>query len=791
MKIRIAIVLALLFSVQVVFSQDVTQSIKGKVVDKVTGEPLPGASVVVENTDPIIGTITDFDGNYILENVKVGRHNINFSYLGYNSVQIPEVLLSSVRPFILDVGLEVNSQVLEGVEVTARKGKEASNSMATLSARSFTVEESSRFAGGLSDPSRVAYNFAGVTFSSPQDNGVVIRGNAPSSVLWRLNGIDVSGLAHFAGGNLAGAGLISTYSANTLKSSDFFTGAYPAEYANSTSGVFDIQFRKGDNEERKHMVQLGILGLDLASEGPIKKGGKSSYLVNYRHGFVGYYGAMAKGAEPHFQDLSFQLNLPTEKKGDFAVWGIGGTSKSVAPRKRYQEKYDEDKDVLTIKRRQYFGDFLDKDITFGVAAAGVNHKIRVGERSFLRSVVGFTSNYYQNDTRLFHADADTLNTGSYTPYQDLKSLENKIELASTMYSMLNSKLSNETGVRASVLSVDAHSYKSKNTSAAPSEIFSIKGNASNISAYTQFKYQLLPSLTLNAGLSSTKFQETDEVTLEPRAGLKWQYLSFSSLSLAYGKHTKREELKTYFYLNPETGAKNDLLLSKSGHYIANISFDLSSKTKLSVEAYYQSLYDVPVVKGTPYSFVNYTSMWQVNGPIINNGTGINKGVDFTLEQVMHKGFYYMLTASLFDSKYTDAQGVERNTLYNRNYLVTLATGKEFVIRGKNLLGFNMNVTYMGGGRLTPYLLDESLASEQVIYDSSRMFDDQFEPEIWLNAGITYKINKKNSTRTWGIDFQNALITEKMAGYKYNFHQKSIDEDKVLLLLPNLYYKIEF
>ncbi|MEM9052296.1 MAG: TonB-dependent receptor [Bacteroidota bacterium] len=773
------------------FTQSNTQKIKGKVIDQMTGEPLIGATVVIEGSEPLIGTVTDVEGNYTLENVKLGRNVVVVSFIGYKQIRIPEILVTAAKPFLLDISLEDNIANMDVVVVTAQSGKEALNSMATVSARSFTIEESSRLAGGLSDPSRVAYNFAGVTFSSPQDNGVVIRGNSPSNVLWRLNGLDVSGAAHFGGGNLAGAGLISIYSANILRGSDFFTGAFPAEYANATAGVFDINFRKGNSEEVQHSAQLGLLGVDLSSEGPLSKGGKSSYLVNYRHGFIGYYGAAAGGTEPHYQDLSFNLNFPTEKSGEFSLWGIGGVSSIKSPFREYSEEFDEATNTSNIKLREYESDFLDSEIDFAMGAIGLNHKLLIGKSAFLSSNIGYTSTLYDNETVFFEEDGETLNTGTLHPHYRRRNVENKIEFASRLNSQLTERLSNRTGVRANLLQTESHSLGVDQPMDPLEEYFSIEGNTYSVNAFTQFKYMLATNIDLNVGLSSTKFGLANELTLEPRVGFKWQYLPFAQLGLAYGRHSKHEELKTYFYTNTETGRPNELRLSKADHYVASLGFSLSKNLSLTVEGYYQSLFDVPTIEGTSISFANYTTLWEVNGPITNNGTGRNVGVDLTLERVMDKGFYYLFTASVFDSKYEDAQQIKRNTLFNRNWITSLAVGKEFVVKEKNLLGINLNATYMGGGRLTPFLQQESLAAQDVIYDTDRLFEIQSDPEIWLNAGVTYKINKSKSTRTWGLDFQNALLTEQVAGYKYNFRDNTIDEDKVFFILPNLYYKIEF
>ena len=773
------------------YAQINTQSIKGKVVDNITGEPLIGATVAIEDTDPLVGTVTDFEGKYVLKSVPVGRHVLVIRFIGYQQVRIPEILLTSAKPFLLDVSLKEDLASLGEVVVTARKGKEPLNTMATVSARSFTIEESSRFAGGLSDPSRVAYNFAGVTFSAPQDNGVVIRGNSPTNVLWRVNGLDVGGAAHFGGGNMAGAGLISIYSANILRGSDFFTGAFPAEYANATSGAFDINFRKGNAEENQHLLQLGVLGIDVASEGPISKKGESSYLINYRHGFIGYYGALAGGAAPYYQDLSFNLNFPTKKGGEFTFWGIGGLSSIDTPIREYEKEFDENKNAYDIQYREYERDFLESQIDFGMGALGLNHKIPLGKTSFLQSTLGYTTNLYDNNTQFFEEDADTLNTGTFHPHLNQRNVETKVEFASRLYSKLGPNITNESGVRANLLSVESHSFDVDAPMNPLTENYTLSGNTHSMNFYTQFKVMLTPGLDLNAGLASTKFGRVEEVTLEPRIGLKWQYLPFAHVGLGYGRHSKYEELKTYFYSNPENGLNNDLQLTKADHFVASLGFGLTKNLSLTIEGYYQSLFDVPTIDGTSFSFANYTQLWEVEGPVSNRGTGTNVGLDLTLEHVMNKGFYFLLTGSVFDSRYTDAQQVERNTLFNRNWISTLAIGKEFTIKGKNLLAFNANATYMGGGRLTPFFEEESLIAREVQYDDSRLYEMQGNPEFWLNAGITYKINKSKSTRTWGLDFQNAWLTEQMAGYEYNFRDETIDEEKVFFILPNFYYKIEF
>ncbi|WP_281616170.1 TonB-dependent receptor [Flammeovirga sp. SubArs3] len=787
---RLTLLFFILLLNQTSFGQ--TFSIQGKVIDKVSQQPIIGAAIQIEDSSPVVGGITDEEGVFVISNLKLGRYTILIQSIGYKNIRQTEVLVSGEGKNQINFEMEEQVTTLDNITISATNDKDASNVMSVVSNRSFTIEESNRFAGGLSDPSRVAYNFAGVTFSAPQDNGVVIRGNSPTSVLWRVNDIDVSGAAHFGGGNLAGAGLISIYSANVLRGTDFFTGAFPSEYSNSTSGVFDINFRKGNTEEHHHSVQLGILGVDLASEGPINKEKGSSYLINYRHGFIGYIGKLSGGTAPNFQDLSFNLSFPSKNKGQLNIWGIGGLSDIETPYKKYvHEVDDEDPTDIKLKYREYDQDFLDKDIDFGMGALGANYLLPLGSSSVLSTSVGVTTNLYKNNTLYFEQDADTLNTGILHPHEQQQNIESKVTFASTFTTNITNRLINKTGIRTDVIQSDGYAYKVDTLMGDLKNRYEGNLQAYNANAFTQFKYQLFHNVSVNAGVAVTKFELVDEVSLEPRFGIQYNPSENITLGAAYGRHSKREELKVYSFINPNTQKVNDMKLSKSDHYVGSVKINLSKNIRLTTEVYYQELFDVPVLQGTSYSFANYTTMWEANAPIVNTGTGINKGIDITLERSMVNGYYYMLTGSLYDSKYTDDLGVTRNTLFNRNYMATITAGKEFVVKGKNLLGVNINATYLGGIPLTPYDEAASHQQQKVVYKENELYTVKGQDEIWMNFGITYKIPKKKTIRTWGLDMQNALLTEQMNGYKYNHHKQTIDEDKVFFIMPNFYYRVAF
>lgn len=270
---------------QLSFAQ-LTQNVKGTIVDNTSNTPLIGATVELISEINSNGTTTDIDGYFRLENIPVGRHTFRVSYLGYFPIVLPDMEVNAGKELIINVGLEESVEKLSEVVVTAEAEKDqAQNKLATLSARTFGVEEVTRYSGGRSDVARLAANFAGVATSNDSRNDIVIRGNSPTGVLWRLEGIPIPNPNHFSTLGTTG-GPVSALNPNLLKNSDFLTSAFPSEYGNALAGVFDLGFRSGNRDEHEFMFQMGaISGIEAMVEGPLNKKKGSAYLVSGRYAF--------------------------------------------------------------------------------------------------------------------------------------------------------------------------------------------------------------------------------------------------------------------------------------------------------------------------------------------------------------------------------------------------------------------------------------------------------------------------------------------------------------------------
>jgi len=778
-KSIVALLVGIFGFVSTILAQQSVQTIKGRVIDADSEITLPGVNVVVLESNPQLGTITDMDGNFSIENVPVGRYTIQLSFMGYEPAIFSEVLVGSGKEVVLNVSLKETFQQLNEVVVKPQQRKDkAQNNMATLSARSFTVEEAGRFAGGWNDPSRLAGSFAGVSMAEGvNDNAIVVRGNSPKGILWRLEGVEIPAPNHLNGIN-NGGGIETVFSVNMLDNSDFFTGAFPAEYGNAMSGVFDMKLRKGNNDQRESAFQIGSQGIDISSEGPFKDGGEASYLFNYRYSTMGLVGQIADMdvGLPNYQDLSFKMHLPTESAGTFSIWGIGGKS-NVA----FEPDADPNKWKTSWDNNEY-------DTGSEIAAGGINHRINLGQKSYVFSSVVGAYDGFTNVSDQLQRDESVI------PIADHNEENYRLIISSYLNHKFGNRHTNRTGISYTHLgfNLDIKGNPNPGVEAELVQVANQSDNSFMVQAYTQSKIRVLPTFDINAGINFNYFGLNEELMPEPRLGMTWRFVPKHSFSLAYGKHSRLEPLRFYLaqdeagnYLNP------DLNVTKADHFVFSYDWRVSENMSVKIEPYYQRLYDVPVLDGSSESLINYQWDMYFTDPLSNEGTGSNIGVDITIERYMKDGYYYMFTGSFFDSKYTGGDGIERNTSYNRNMVLNLLGGKEWKVRENNMLSINGKVSYMGGNRFTPPDQELSQAAEMVILDESRAFEWQEENKLFVDLAVNYRINRTKVSHVVILQAKNLLMTEEMFGWAYDFEKQKVVSHGMTMIYPFFSYRLEF
>ncbi len=760
------------------YAQEFSQNIRGQILDISSEESLPFANIIIKDSKPILGTTSNLDGTFILKNIPIGRYDIEISYLGYESIILPEVVVTSAKEVILTVRLKEQTNVLKEVVIKPKVLKENPlNQMAMVSARMLSIEEANRYAGGFDDPGRLASSFAGVS-SSVGNNAIIIRGNAPKFLQWKIEGIEIPNPNHFADLSVFGGGGLTALSSNLLANSDFYTGAFPAEYTNALSGVFDIRMRSGNTSNHEHSVELGAIGIDLASEGPISKSSRSSYLINYRYSTLGLISSLlpeeAQGT--NYQDLSFKLKLPTKKHGVFSIWGIGLLDNSGSKPKK------------EIGLQFYYQDIEKQDAQQYMGTIGLNHRIILTDKSYLNSTIAFTSNGVNLETHRLNE------TNSLRPLNIIDIADQNISIYTYLNTKLNAKHSNRTGLNLRLLNYNYNLSETKYLNKDLIEVVEEDGTSALISGYSSSSYNF-QSWTINAGISGQLFTLNGSYSVEPRLGVSYQYDDTHKFSIGYGLHSRIEALSIYLAQttnSTESQANHNLGFTKAHHLVLSYDWNITDKMHLKVEPYYQILTNVPVIQNSTTSLLNLKNSWFINDTYVNKGKGRNYGLDLTIEQYIDNGFYFLVSGSIFQSQYKSDNTKWFNTRYNKNYLANLLLGKEFRIgKNQNLLGFNIKFSTQGGERYSPIDITASVLEKDVILDERKPFIKSTNPRLLIHFTINYEWYRASTTHKISFKILNATNQKEFQGLRYNLESDTVEEFQEALIIPNISYKFSF
>jgi hypothetical protein len=789
--------LALLASLLSISAQaQITQTIKGTIIDKDSKMPIEDAAVAVQGLTNI-GTSSKKDGSYELQSVPVGSQTIEVSHVSHKFFTAADVVVTSGRQVILNVEMEDLPSSIGQVSVKAKK--KIINEMAVVSTRMFDVQETERYAGSRGDPARMASNFAGVQGANDSRNDIVVRGNSPQGVLWRLEGVDIPNPNHF---NIPGTtgGPVSMLNNKMLANSDFYMSAFPAEYGNSTSAVFDVNLRNGNKDRYEFSAQLGFLGTEVGAEGPLNKKNGSSFLVNYRYSTLKLFESLnikiGTNSVPAYQDGSFKINLPLNSKTKLGIWGLAGTSKidlivsnlDSTPTELYGEN----------DRDQYFFSNM------AVLGAHVQHQIN--STSYTKLSVAFsTSNVGADHDKVFR-DSNQIVT-SLKPILYYRFGTNTLHAHWFYNKKINSNVSFKTGIVNNFYMLNfidsSRQYPPTRTQWLVRSNFT--GNTNLAQAYVQFKIRPTAKLTITPGLHAQLLSHNGTLALEPRIGARYNASAKSNITLGYGLHSQVQQLYQYFSQIPDTIMRalhnTKMGFTRTHHTVLGYEVALSKTISIRAEAYYQYLYNVPIELRSTSSFnaINQGNNFGRLFPdtLTNKGKGRNAGLELTLNRAFNKNYYYLLSATLYDSKATGADGVWRNTDYNGTYIANALFGYNINLSKNTTLILGTKITYAGGRKYSPPDIAASNAlGDYVVIDSLRntlQFKNYFRQDLKLGV----RANRAKVVHEIGLDIVNMYNTKNLLNLTYSpdlaaqGNANPFVESYQLGLLPLFYYRVDF
>jgi hypothetical protein len=411
--------------------------------------------------------------------------------------------------------------------------------------------------------------FAGVTSDPEGDNDIVVRGNSPKGILWRLEGIEIPNPNHFADEGSTG-GPINAINSELLSNSDFYTGAFAPEYGDALSGVFDMHMRSGNNEKREYSFGVGVLGTDVMLEGPFSKNYNGSYLVNYRYSSLSVLndvGLAHYDGVPKYQDIGFKFVLPTKQLGTFSIFGLGGLS-SISTQ-------EEDNKGTLVGEGTY-------QAKLGVA--GMNYTLSFNPNTLMKITFAASG----NGSRYNWEEPDSLNKMELLSQGDWR--KESLRSAIMFSSKINQRNRIDAGVKFTRHFYNLYEHYFDEDLDRWVYNINMKMDADDWQSYISWKWRLADNLTAISGLHGSYFSLNNEFSLEPRVGLKWLIDTKQTISFGYGSHSKIESIYAYYMVrnlpDGESYSPNtNLGLSKARHFVLGYQYrftkNLNSKIELS------------------------------------------------------------------------------------------------------------------------------------------------------------------------------------------------------------------
>ena len=747
-----------------------TSTVKGVVTDQATGSPLQGVNIKIENESAAFSGTTDDLGKFSIE-TGVERYKVTVSYTGYGT-SVQEILTIAGKDLTLNISLRETVQQLQEIEVE-------SSTLPTEMAgqRSLTIEKTLRIPANYLDPVRSVTAYPGVVVANDQGNSIIVRGNSPNGLLWKVNGVDIVNPNHlsnagtFADKPMANGGGVNIISAQMLDRTDFYMGQLPTSYGNALAGIIDMNLREGNKEKLEVTAQASLIGLDVAAEGPLGKNENTSFLANYRYSTVGLLSKLGVdfGDEAiAFQDASFHLNHRSSKGILFSLFGFWGGSTNDFDAKA-EEEWEVEKDQYDINYKSNTG------------ALGANISIPLAMGKLAAAVAYSTTSQNRNA----EISPEAYGSGIFVKTDNYEQSNAILSTRLSFSTALAKKVDWEVGANLNLLDNTVDAFKVQVFGVTPIEQQLFGGNDGALfQPYTNFHFKLTPTLSMNAGARYVTYSFNSTSALEPRADLTFSPNTNSLFNLSYAL-VSQTQLPQFYAVN------RDLELTKSHRFDASYKRTLANDVELRTGIYYQHLFDVPISPGVPISAINFLEGLPPS-ELVSAGTGKNYGVDLTVEKQFFNKHYILVGGSYYESKYMTFDNIERDSRFSGKYTFSAIHGKEWTkISKRRTIGLNSRLLYLGGMRENSVSETFSVLAGETVYNFNDPYNQKLADYFRVDVRLSFRKNKPGYTRTFAIDIQNLTNQQNQAYQYYDRVQGETLWKYHLGIIPVLVYRVDF
>jgi hypothetical protein len=785
-------------------SKNIYQNLRGCIRDQNTGLFLEQVSVEIISALPNVNkttfsqqTTSDSSGIFRFTKLPLGSYKITLSLLGYETKIFENWRLETGKESILNISLQETHAELPTVTVEAQQVRRAENEF--FPALEVLERDRLQMPATFGDPARFAAYAPGMSAENDGANNIAVRGLAPSTTQWFVEGAEVLNPNHLGNaGNPSDlssgqGGGVMILSSNMLASATLFQGLAPASYNHAIGGVFDLKLREGNAEKRQSSVSLSTIGLDVHTEGYFSKKIKASYLLNYRYSTIGLLSKLGVDFSDEkilFQDLNAHFNFQTARMGVFSAFTIFGKNsnrRALKPYKEWQEVRDSQE--------------INFDAQTGII--GIKHHFRTPKRLY-ETVMAYSVLNDEYDQMLYFS-ADTtgqnIRKEGYSNNQIFN--QSKWYLRSQMTHFLKKKSWLKFGVVAKTDDFRVRLTEKKRLGVAGLDRYdTINLRPFFLQFFGIWHKNLTKNLSFELGarlIGTPYFVEFPSgAFLEPSATIVYRTNNNAHFQFAYAQQSQTGTISREIDYNKTRSHAFSTKFSKT--FKKNIHLELEGfaiflKTYGETQIISTSQLDPSPVRNNPF-YVERTLKPLYMQP------ARSYGISVAVQQKLTSGWYWSSNATLFEAEIKYAPNLWRNLRNNNRYIVNGLVGKEWSFSGTKtqLLGFSVRLVQRGGVWANPKPIDQVIN-----FNWGEPNSEQLPTYFRADLNLYLKRNHRHYSSTLQLDIQNISNRENIQYRYYNVKlpkntetvmlnkatPQAVQVFKQLGLIPNLVYKIEF
>jgi outer membrane receptor for ferrienterochelin and colicin len=745
------------------YSQNAT--IKGKVVDVATNEPIPSASVTLIEIGKTV--LTDINGNYIFQNINAGLYTVSASFIGYKKIIVYEIQVTNVKAAAVDIAMEEEITTLDSITITAspfNKKEESPNSMRTINS-----SEIFRNPGGNRDISKVIQSLPGVASSASFRNDIIIRGGAPNENRFFIDGIEVPNINHFATQGSSG-GPVGMINVNFIREVDFYTGAFPANRGNTLSSVMEMKLTEGNTEKLVTTFTLGSSDVGLTLDGPMGK--KSSFVFSARRSYLQFlFSALKLPFLPTYNDFQYKQSFIINDKNRITILGLG----AIDDFELNQSANDGVTDSTVLERNKYILSNIPVNNQWNYTA-GAKWQHYQGNNNFLMVI----SRNHLNNSALKYIDNIEVDSLKIFDYQS-QEIENKLRIENTWrknnwkinygvsyeFATYTNSTFKKVSILDTVITVNFNSELSFGKYAA-------FGQASK----TLLNDKAIVSFGLRTDFAdySAEMQNPLE-QLSPRFSLSYSFSKKWGLNLNTGYYYQLPAYTVIGYRNQNNeleNRNNKIKYIGCAHFVGGVEYNANEYLKITVESFYKTYSNYPFTLRDSISLANLGGDFGVigNEPVSPISEGRSYGVEFFAQQKLAKNFYGLLSYTYVKSEFTDKNGNLVPSAWDNRHILNLTLGRRFKKNWEAGVKFRL----LGGAPYTP--INVQLSSIKQVWDANQQgiadWTKLNTERLPLSHGLDIRVDKKWNFKKWAlniyIDVQNIYNFQAQAAPFLNVYR---------------------